>query len=117
MFANRLRHQMTIQSRSTSLNAYREDTSSWATVRTVQAGIEPWPDIAQRREFAAAGATFTDTTIRVVMRYDDASDVTTRHRFLDEDGNVYDIKSIEHDRTMRRMLSFTCTSGSNQGGQ
>lgn len=112
MLTQRLRHLVTIQQRTTSLNAYREDVSSWTTLRQVYAGVEP----VSGKEYNAAAATQSETTVRVICRYEDVSDVTTRHR-ITFNSETYDIVDVINEGTKGRMVSFMCRKGANEGGQ
>lgn len=112
MLTQRLRHLVTIQSRTTSLNAYREDVSSWATHRQVYAGVEP----VSGKEYTTAGATRADVTVRVICRYEDVSDVTNRMR-ISFNSETYDIVDVINEGTKDRMVSFMCRKGANEGGQ
>lgn len=116
MHAQRLRYKVTIQARNTSINAYRENTGTWADVRQAWAAIEPWPDVAQRREAEVAGATQGQQTVRIVLRFEDGGDLTTAHRIV-YGSTVYDIAATPvAEKGQRRMVAITCTRGLNQGG-
>lgn len=112
MLAQRLRHLITIQQRTTSLNAYREDVSAWTTLRTCYAGVEP----VSGKEYASSGATVGETFVRVICRYIDVSDVTSRMR-ITFNSETYDIAEIVNEGTKDRMVSFMCRKGANEGGQ
>jgi SPP1 family predicted phage head-tail adaptor len=112
MLAQRARHLVTIQARTTSLNAYREDVSSWTTHRQVYAGVEP----VSGKEYTAAGATRAEVLVRLVCRYEDVSDVTTRMR-VSFDSETYDIVDVINERTANRMVSLMCKRGVSEGGQ
>lgn len=112
MLAQRLRHQVTIEQRSTSLNAYQENVAAWSTLRTIFAGVEP----VSGKETAAAGATQGVTLVRFVVRWDDVSDVTTAMR-ISFDGKYYDIVEVINEITRNRMGSLVAGVGANRGGQ
>ena len=112
MLGQRLRHLVTIERRTTSLGSYGEDTSAWATLRQVYAGVEP----VSGKEYAAAAATQSETTVRIICRYEDVSDVTTRDR-ISFGSEYYDIVDTINENTKGRMVSLMCRKGANEGGQ
>lgn len=112
MLAQRLRHQVTIEQRTASLNAYGEDTSSWTTLRTIFAGVEP----VSGKEYAAASSTVGETLTRFPCRYEDVSDVDNTMR-LSFDGTYYDVVEVINEKTANRMVSIMAKRGANTGGQ
>lgn len=111
MLAQRLRHQVTIERRLTTLNGYREGTAAWSTFVTCWAAIEP----TSGRELVASGASVSELTVRIIVRHDDANGVTAGMRVV-LGGVYYDIASVINEGTRDRMLSLMCRAGANQGG-
>lgn len=118
MLAQRLRHQITIEQKSTSLNAYRENTGTWSTLRTVFAGVEPLSDrsSAAVREFAASGATVAQRRVVFVCRHEDVSDVTPQMRVV-FNGQNYEIEGLINEMSRDRMVNILANTGTNRGGQ
>jgi SPP1 family predicted phage head-tail adaptor len=65
MNAGRLRHRVTIQEPVVARNGYNEAITTWSTVATVWASVEP----LSGREFFAAEHVQSEITHRVKMRY------------------------------------------------
>lgn len=84
MRAGRLRHLVTIQSRTEGSNAFNEPRPVWKHFATVYASIEP----LSGREYFAAQQAQSDVTHRVVLRY--IPGVTAKHRIVFGD-RVFDI--------------------------
>lgn len=103
MDARRLRHLVTVQSRTVSLNSYREDTSSWATYCTAWACIEP----LSGREFLSAAALQSDVAVRITVRAEDVEGVTPQHRVL-WNGKTYDIVSVVNVFERGRWAQLMC---------
>jgi len=87
MRAGRLRHRVGIQSQTTSLDVYGEDTGSWVTGATVWASVEP----ISGNERIQSNAMEATTTHRVRMR--GGATVTTDNRLL-FGSRVLEIESI-----------------------
>lgn len=84
MRAGKLRHLVTIQSRTEGTNSFNEPRPVWKDFATVYASIEP----LSGREFFAAQQAQSDITHRVRMRY--VAGVTAKHRIVFGD-RVFDI--------------------------
>lgn len=65
MQAGRLRHRITIQEPVTAHNGFNEAITTWVTVATVWASVEP----ISGREFFAAEHVQSEITHRVRVRY------------------------------------------------
>lgn len=103
MLAQRLRHQIRIRQRATSLNGYRENTGAWSTFATVYAGIEQLTG----REFVAMQAMQADVTCRVVVRHEDVDGVTTQMVVV-FDNRVFDIVEVRNLRERDRVVYLMC---------
>jgi len=67
MRAGRLRHQVTIQRLTTTVDSYGDHIETWADVATVWAEVVP----LSGREYWAAKQVNAETETRVTMRYRD----------------------------------------------
>lgn len=65
MTAGRLRHRITIQEPVTARNGFNEAITTWVTVATVWASVEP----ISGREFFAAEHVQSEITHRIRVRY------------------------------------------------
>lgn len=65
MRAARIRHRVTIQQPVVAVNGYGERITTWSTVATVWAAVEP----LRGREFFDAEQTQAEVSHRVVLRY------------------------------------------------
>lgn len=105
MLAQRLRHTVSLQSQSTSLDAYGSNTGTWSDYATnVRAGIEP----ISGTESLKAGQNAAQKMVRIVIRY--RSDVTDQHRVL-HGATIYQIVSVADRDTAHRWLELMCTEG------
>lgn len=106
--AQQLRHQITIQSRSTSQDATGGQVDTWSTVATVWAAIEP----LQGREFFAAQQVQAETSVRIRMRY--LAGVLPSMRVV-FDSTIYDIKDVIDPEMKHRELHLMCSTGVTRG--
>lgn len=104
MLAQRLRHQVALQSQSTSLDAYGGNVGAWSTVATVRAGIEP----IGGTEAARNGQNAAEQMVRVVLRY--RSGVTPQMRIV-RGSTIYTIVAVANRDEANRMLELTCKTG------
>ena len=101
--AGQLRHLLTIQTPTDSVDATGAVKSSWATLTTVWGAV--WPVTA--KEYIAAGQIFTNLTHRVRIRYTDSTMTTKcRVRFGDR---YLDIRGIVNSEERDEMLDLMCT--------
>jgi SPP1 family predicted phage head-tail adaptor len=108
MRAGRLNQRITFQRRTETLDAYREDTGTWANIATVSAAVEP----VNGREFFSALQVQSSITTRVVCRYSsEVSGVTTKDRIL-HGSDYYDIESILNVGSRNKELHFMCVQHS-----
>jgi SPP1 family predicted phage head-tail adaptor len=99
--AGRLRHRIEIQNYEMTQNDWGEVIYTWSPWATVWASIEP----LQGREFFAAQALQSQTTVRIRMRY--RPGVTSVMRVL-WDGQIYDIESVIEPQSRRHALQLMC---------
>jgi len=99
--AGRLRHRVEIQNYEMTQNDWGEVIYTWSPWATVWASIEP----LQGREFFAAQALQSQTTVRIRMRY--RPGVTSVMRVL-WGGQIYDIESVIEPQSRRQELQLMC---------
>lgn len=114
MLAQRLRHRVDIQAlvvtQNTDTGAVYED---WESIRgsadeLIPAAIEP----LSGREFLAAASTQSAVTTRITIR--ERSGLLPSMRVLHQ-GDLYNIRAILPDPTLRRHIVLLCESGANDG--
>ncbi len=98
MRAGRLRHYVTIQQDGNSANNYGEQESTWSTWKKWHIGITPLTG----REYILAQQTTATVTHKVEMRYCEGLSPKT-HRFLHDDGTVYEINAVLGDKRKNEM--------------
>lgn len=116
MLAQRLRYKVSIQRRSTSINAYGEnDSNNWIDFAVgVYASIEPF----SAKEYMAANATQGEQLVRIIIRYLENVSNTMRVMWQAPTGTrYYDIKGVISDNEKNRMMTLMCEEGLNDGGR
>lgn len=108
MRAGRLRHQVILQSRSTTPNDYNEPVVSWSAVGTYRAAIEP---VTGRERFASAERV-AEGQVRIIMRYVGA--ITEENRIV-HGSTVYDIKAVVNKNEIDREYELICQKGVDDG--
>lgn len=108
MLAQRLRHTIVIQQKSTSLNGYAENAGTWSTFATVRAGIEP----VGGREVLESGQNVAEQFVKIVIRY--LAGVTPQMR-VNWNGAIYNILAVANLAESNRMQELTCTLGTANG--
>jgi SPP1 family predicted phage head-tail adaptor len=101
MQAGRLRHQVTLETQSTILDTFGEESNAWTATATVWASIEP---ISGRERLLASG-TQADITHRIRMRY--RSGVAPRMR-VTFGTRHFDIVSVANREERNRELELMC---------
>ena len=104
MLAQRLRHQIVIEQKTTTLDAYGGNSAAWTTFAPVRAGVEP----VSGSEMIKSGANIAEGIVKFPIRY--LAGVTEQMRVV-YDGRVYDIQSIVNAKTRDRMLELMCKVG------
>jgi SPP1 family predicted phage head-tail adaptor len=84
--AGRLRHRVTLQSKSASRDGYGGETITWVDLATVWADCSP----LSGREYLAARVEVAETLIKIRIRW--RADVSTTCRAVWE-GRAYDIEA------------------------
>ncbi|MES2819808.1 MAG: phage head closure protein [Pseudomonadota bacterium] len=104
MNTGRRRHPVEVQAYTSTQDPQTgEMINAWATIGTEWASIEG----INGREFLAAAAEQSATTLRIIIAYRD--DLTTAHRFAYH-GKKYDLKAILPNNT-RTELVCMCEAG------
>lgn len=107
--AGRLRHRLTIQTKTVVPDEYGDaSTVTWTTLREV------WGEVSDYggRELVASGAAVAETTTRITFRYLAGVDESSR---IVHDGRTYDIQRLERDPTLREFLVAFCREGVSSG--
>lgn len=115
VIAYKLRHRVDIQSLENEQDSETGDiTETWVTVRDPEDGPLFPAEVAplSGREYVAAAAVQKDVTTRITIRY--RADVTEAMRVV-HGADVYNIRAVLPDPTLRRWLTLMCTRGSNEG--
>lgn len=105
MLAARLRHRIDIEQLSITRDAYGGALESW-TVFADNVGAEIVP--LSGREFVSAQAVQAGVTTRITVRY--KSGVLPNMR-VKHGSDVYNIKAVLPDPTLRRHLTLMCEIG------
>ena len=103
-----LRQRVNIQARSTTVDAFGQESETWATVYTVWASVEP----LSGRELLAAQQVQGETTHRVRMRFQ--AGITTSHRIL-FNLRPFNIQSVINKNEAGAFLELLCTEGPSNG--
>lgn len=108
MRAGRLRHRVVVESPTTAPDNYGGLVTSWSTVGTYWAAIEP---ITGKERFAS-GERIAEGDVRIVMRYVGA--ITEAYR-ITHGGVVYDIKAVINRNEIDREYELLCQKGVDDG--
>ncbi|MEO7031189.1 MAG: phage head closure protein, partial [Herbaspirillum sp.] len=98
-----LRHTVTLERFTSTVNDYGEPIQAWAPIGTMAASVEP----LNGREYFAAAAAQSEVTTRIRMRYFPGVTVTDR---VKHGGTVYDIDAVICPELMNRELVLMCKS-------
>ena len=113
MQAGRLRHSVTIQQRTATVDGYGQQSTAWTDVITALAAIEP----LSGRELFAAQAVQSEVSHRVTIRYRSELDVPRTGAALRVafGSRVFDVHAVlnmgERDREMHILCSEGLTNG------
>lgn len=106
--AGRLRHLVTIEDQTTTIDSSGQNTD-WTYVARAWAAIEP----VSGREFIAAQAENSAVTTRILIRFRDDVRASMRIR---HGGKVYNIRGVLPDKESgREYLTLMCEQGANEG--
>jgi SPP1 family predicted phage head-tail adaptor len=109
MRAGRLRHRLTLQSKTESRDAYGSAIIAWTTEATVWGAIEP----LSGREYPSQGTLQAEAKVRIVLRY--RTGIIPAWRFK-HDGLYYDIVDVINERTRDRMIHLMTREGVSDDG-
>lgn len=101
MNPGQLTERVTLQRLQTGTDDIGQPVSTWTTLFTTWAAVEP---LAGREYFAAGGAQ-SEVTTRVKLRY--RPGIKSSDRLIHE-GTVYDIQSVINYKSARRDLVLMC---------
>lgn len=101
MQAGRLRHQISIQIKTTVSDGMGGFTATWGDETTVWAEIDP----PKGREFFASGQTQSEITTRIRIRYLSGVTPAKRVRFK---SRYFDINSVVNPDERNRELILMC---------
>lgn len=115
MLAQRLRHRVDIQAPVITRDPETEEAirEDWESIRgsadeLIPAAIEP----LSGREFLAAASTQSAVSTRITIR--ERAGLLPSMRVLHQ-GDVYNIRAILPDPSLRRHLVLMCETGANDG--
>ncbi len=106
--AGALRHRVTIQRKTATVDTHGGPIETWETVCSISASIEP----LQGREFIAAQAVNAEITGKIRIRY--RSDITASMRVL-FGAKIYNILSVINPAELNRELVLMVSEGLNEG--
>ena len=101
MRAGRLRQRVQIKTPVEARNAYGERITTWSTLATVWAAVEP----IRGREFFEAETVQAEITHRVILRY--YPGIVPRYRVVFE-GRVLEIQAVINVDERSRELQLMC---------
>jgi len=115
MSSGRYRHRITIDHKVESRDEYGGPVIDWQPFAAdVPAEVLTGPG----RELRAANAPVEEVAARINFRYVPGIDQAMRVRWLHEIGEelLFNIRSVEFDRTTRRETRLICVAGADNGG-
>jgi SPP1 family predicted phage head-tail adaptor len=101
MEAGRLRHRVTIKSKSVTRDTFGGETVSWTTTATVWAAVEPLTG----REWLEGKQAAADVTTRIRMRY--RSGISPEMQAV-YGAHTYDILAVIQPEENRREIQLMC---------
>jgi SPP1 family predicted phage head-tail adaptor len=114
MLAPKLRHRIDIQQRTEVQDSDGAVDYVWATVHdNLPAEIVPLSGIQYTRAFLAADQVQEPITTRITVRYN--SNITELMRVV-HGSDVYNIKAVLPDPSLRRWMTLMCQKGLSDGG-
>ncbi len=102
MRAGVLRHRITIQEDTGTINKVGQRTASWTTLATEWAQVEGLSGV----ERFAAQQVVAQLNYKITIRH--RSDVNETHRILLSNGEILDIQSVLDPDGRRRELQILC---------
>lgn len=108
MRSGRLRHKVTVEQVTETIDEFGQAIKSWSTFAQPFAAIEP----VSGREYFAAQQVDSEVTVKITMRY--LSGLTTKMR-ISWGGKIYNIQSIIDPAERTAMQTLMCSEGLNDG--
>lgn len=109
MRSGKLRHVVTVSERSATRDAIGGIVDAWVPVlEDIRAEIVP----LSGREFVAAQAEQAGVTTRITIRFRHGIVADMR---VEHGGDIYNIKAVLPDPTLRGHLTLMCETGVNDG--
>jgi len=103
-----MRHRVTLEQKAETRDQWGGVVESWQSVATVWAEVSP----LSGREFIAAQAMQAGVTVRITIRY--RAGVTPVMR-IKHGADLYNIKAVLPDPTLRRHITLMCEQGLTAG--
>lgn len=103
MQAGRLRHRVTVQRSTDSIDQYGDQTPTWASLGTVWASVEP----LSGREYFAAAQMQSEVSTRIVIRPISGVTLTPKDR-VKFGSRYFDIQSVINRDERNRELQLLC---------
>lgn len=108
MSTGALRHSITLESPSTGQDAAGQPIINWTAFATV------WADIQFLSGLEVIKSDAPISVVRASARIYYLPGVVANMRFQD-DGRVFDVRSVHAGKTDRRFLFLACETGASQG--
>lgn len=113
MRAGALRHRVDIEAFGVTLDSEGAQVEDWTSILGSDEPLLPAEIVPlSGREFVAAQAVQAGVTTRITIRW--RADVKPAMRVV-HDADVYNIKAVLPDPTLRRHLTLMCETGVNDG--
>jgi SPP1 family predicted phage head-tail adaptor len=103
MQAGRLRHRVTVQRATDSIDQYGDQTPTWTSLGTVWASVEP----LSGREYFAAAQMQSEVSTRIVIRPISGVTLTPKDR-VKFGSRYFDIQSVINRDERNRELQLLC---------
>jgi len=102
--AGRLRHRLTLQSKTESRDSYGASIIGWTTQRTVWGAIEP----LSGRELFSQQQSQPEAQVKILIRYTESIDTTWR---ISHGGKYYDIVAVINHDESNKAITLLCRQG------
>lgn len=113
MDAGNLRKRITFQQRTTTVDSYGQQTTTWTDLITVWASIEA----LSARELLAAQAVQSEVSHKITVRYraEFANPVAVAAMRITYNGRLFNIQGATNIDERNREIDLTCAEGLNNG--
>jgi SPP1 family predicted phage head-tail adaptor len=115
MLSPKLRHRVDIEERTEGLDSEGRQEENWDSILTSEESGQLLPAAIvplSGREFVAAQAVQAGVTTRITIRW--RAGITAAMRVV-HGADVYNIKAVLPDPTLRQHLALMCEVGVNEG--